>query len=73
MFMSHIFVVASSKNADKNTIADIAAAILLCNATDLEVSDNGIIQATVPSEEIIDISHMEGVSYVRSDMNFMTK
>lgn len=71
MMKSHVFIVATSHNDDGNTIAEIADAVAMCGADDMEVSDDGIIQATIPSHEISLVQLFDGVSYIRADQSFL--
>lgn len=70
MLNSHIFVIADTHNVDRNGIADIAAAIQDCGAIDLEYSENGVIEATLPTQGIADIARMEGVVNIRTQMTY---
>lgn len=73
MFRSHIFIVATNDNPDHNSPQDIADAVKDCECSDLECSDNGVIQATVATNLIPEISLMTGVSYVRADVTYDAK
>lgn len=70
MMKSHVTIIACSDNADHNTATDIGEAVKECGGQEVEVADNGVIQATVPTHRIADIDKMEGVRYVRSDMTY---
>lgn len=70
MRMSHIFIIADPTNPDHNSSKDIAGAVALCDATDVELSDNGVITATMPTENVPDVAAMVGVSAVRYEMTF---
>lgn len=73
MLKSHVIVIATSNNVDHNNISDIADAIVCCGGCDIEIADNGVIQSTLPTSEIETVKNIEGVSYVRNDMNYETE
>jgi hypothetical protein len=70
MLMSHVFIIADSKNADHNSPKEIASAVEQCDATEVELSDNGVITATMPTGSVPDVAAMEGVRTVRYEMTY---
>lgn len=67
---SHLIIIATSKNADENSLQDLGAAVATCGAHDVEIADNGVIEATVPSYAIGIIERMEGVVCVRNQFTY---
>lgn len=72
MQKSHVTIIATCQNADHNTPKDIVEAVKECNASDLTLSENGVIEATIPTSNIPVVQNMDGVCYVRSDMTYST-
>lgn len=70
MRMSHVFIIANPSNPDHNSSMDIASAVALCDATDVELAENGVITATMPTENVPTVAAMEGVSAVRYEMTY---
>jgi hypothetical protein len=67
MWMSNVMVVIDPCNADRNCVADLAAAVMETGAECISVDEaNGVIEAAVPAHEVPTIVAMVGVSYVRS-------
>jgi hypothetical protein len=70
MYKSQITIIATCKNADENTVKEIAEAIQLIAEERVIISDNGVIEAVVPTHSIAEIGLMEGVCYVRPSMTY---
>jgi hypothetical protein len=67
MWMSNVLIVIDQNNADKNCVADLAAAVAETGATYINIDAAcGIIEAAVPAHEVPTVAAMAGVSYVRS-------
>jgi hypothetical protein len=65
--MSNLLIVVDRNNADRNCIADLAAAVLETGAHCVNVDEaNGVIEAAVPAHEVPTVVAMDGVSYVRN-------
>jgi type III secretory pathway component EscR len=72
MWMSNVIIVIDQNNADRNRIADLAAAIAETGAAYVNVDEAcGMIEAAVPAQEVPTIAAMVGVSYVRSVFTYV--
>jgi hypothetical protein len=66
MWMSNILIVVNENNADRNAMADLAAAVAETGAECVNVDTAcGVIEAAVPAHEVPTIAAMDGVSYIR--------
>ena len=71
MWMCNAYIVVNQKNADRNSVREIASALFEAGAIMLAVDkDSATIEATVPASELSTIQAMEGVAYVRSAFNY---
>jgi hypothetical protein len=71
MWMSNLIVVVDRRNADRNSLLELAAAVAEAGATVISVDEQShTIEAATPSHEVPTIRAMEGVSYVRSVFNY---
>ncbi|HZL34034.1 MAG TPA: hypothetical protein VFC78_01915 [Tepidisphaeraceae bacterium] len=71
--MSDLYIMVNRDNADRNSLADLCAAVTEAGGTILNVDEqNHMIEAAAPSSEISTIAAMEGVSYVRSIFNYLS-
>lgn len=70
MWMSNIFIVVNAKNADRNTLHDLASAVLQTGTVIGVDEQSHTIEANVPAHELPIIAAMEGVSYVRCVFNY---
>lgn len=67
MWMSSILIVVNQNNADRNGLADLAAAAIETGAQCVAMNEPcGVIEATVPAHEVPTIAAMDGVAYVRN-------
>jgi hypothetical protein len=67
MWMSNILIVIDPKNADRNTLFDLANAATEAGAQVITVDENRyVIEAAIPSQYASIIAAMDGVAYVRS-------
>jgi len=74
MWMSDIYVVVDRRNADRNSLEDIASAISSLGATVVSLDERcHVIEAAIPVDEIPTVRAMEGVSYVRSIFNYFAE
>ena len=72
MWMSNILIVVDGTNVDHNSLNDIAAAVEHAGATVGGVdAQSGMIEATVPANELPTVAAMEGVAYVRCVFNYV--
>jgi len=71
MWMSNVVIVVNSKNADRNSLEDLADAVRQTGATAVMIDEqNRTIEAAVPADELPTVAAMEGVSYVRPVFNY---
>ncbi len=67
MWMSNVLIVVDQNNVDRNSLADLTAAVGEVGAVDLITDEvNHVIEAVIPTQEVSLIAEMDGVSYVRS-------
>jgi len=67
MWMSNILIVVDRNNFDRNSIADLTAAVRETGAEVINVDDyNLVIEADLPTHEVVTVAAMDGVAYVRS-------
>ncbi len=71
MWMSNVLIVVDRNNPDRNSIADLAAAVREAGASIIEVDEhNLVIEADMPTHEVVVVAAMDGVSYVRSVFSY---
>jgi hypothetical protein len=71
MWMAEVLIVVDRRNADRNALADIAAAVADAGGYLLDTDEsNHVLTANVPASAIPDIAAMEGVAYVRPVLNY---
>ena len=71
MWMSNVLIVVDGRNADHNSVREIAAAVAEAGATIVGVDEQScVIEAALPAHELPTITAMEGVSYVRCVFNY---
>jgi hypothetical protein len=71
MWMSNILIVVDRRNADPNSLNDIAAAVREAGATVVAVDEpRHVIEAAIPTRELPTVSAMDGVAYVRCVFNY---
>jgi len=71
MWMCNAYIVVNQRNADRNSVREIASALFEAGAIMLAVDeDSATIEATVPAAELATIQAMEGVAYVRNAFNY---
>ena len=73
MWMSNIFILIDRNNADKNSIAEIAAALAEIGGEVISVDEQRhVIEAAVPAHELATVKAMDGVCYVRCVFNYFS-
>jgi seryl-tRNA(Sec) selenium transferase len=71
MWMSNILIVVDRNNVDHNTITDLAAAVKETGADVVNVDEhNLVIEADLPTHEVVTVAAMDGVSYVRNVFSY---
>lgn len=71
MWMSNILIVVDRNNPDRNSITDLAAAVKEAGASIIDVDEhNLVIEADMPTHEVVVVAAMDGVSYVRSVFSY---
>jgi len=71
MWMSNILIVVDRNNPDHNSITDLAAAVKEAGASIIEVDEhNLVIEADMPTHEVVVVAAMDGVAYVRSVFSY---
>jgi seryl-tRNA(Sec) selenium transferase len=72
MWMSNVLIVINRNNADRNSLADLSAAVVETGGHCLNVdAENWVIEAAVPSHEVPTIAAMDGVAYVRGVFTYL--
>jgi hypothetical protein len=71
MWMSNVLIVVDRNNPDHNSIADLASAVKETGADVIEVDEhNLVIEADMPTHEVVTVAAMDGVSYVRNVFSY---
>jgi seryl-tRNA(Sec) selenium transferase len=71
MWMSNVLIVVDRNNPDHNSITDLAAAVKEAGASIIEVDEhNLVIEADMPTHEVVVVAAMDGVAYVRSVFSY---
>ncbi len=71
MWMSNILIVVDRNNPDHNSITDLAAAVKEAGANVINVDEeNLVIEADMPTHEVVVAAAMDGVAYVRSVFSY---
>ena len=73
MWMSDCIIVVNRNNVDRNGIEDIASAVRELGAVAQIDEQRFVIEATIPADEILTVSAMEGVTYVRSVFSYFSE
>jgi hypothetical protein len=72
MWMSNILVMFNRNNHDRNSLADIVAAVTDTGASIVGVdADRSVLEVAAPAHLVPVIAAMEGVSYVRCVFNYL--
>jgi hypothetical protein len=71
MWMSNVLIVVDRNNPDHNSITDLAAAVQEAGAQVVAIDDeNHVIEADMPTHEVVVVAAMDGVSYVRNVFSY---
>jgi seryl-tRNA(Sec) selenium transferase len=71
MWMSNVLIVVDRNNPDRNSITDLASAVKEAGASIIEVDEhNLVIEADMPTHEVVVVAAMDGVAYVRSVFSY---
>ena len=71
MWMSNILIVVDRNNPDRNSITDLAAAVKEVGAEIVNVDEhNLVIEADMPTHEVVVVAAMDGVAYVRNVFSY---
>jgi hypothetical protein len=71
MWMSNVLIVVDRNNPDHNSITDLAAAVKESGACIIDVDEhNLVIEADMPTHEVVVVAAMDGVAYVRSVFSY---
>ena len=67
MWMSNVLIVVDKNNPDHNSVNDLAEAVKLAGAQNVSVdTDSQLIEADMPTHEVVVAAAMDGISYIRS-------
>ena len=71
MWMSNVLIVVDRNNPDHNSITDLAEAVKESGAQIMNVDEhNLVIEADMPTHEVVIVAAMDGVSYVRNVFSY---
>ncbi len=71
MWMSNVLIVVDRNNPDRNSIADLADAVKIAGAENVSIDqDSQLIEADMPTHEVVVVAAMDGISYVRSVFSY---
>jgi hypothetical protein len=71
MWMSNVLIVIDRNNPDHNSITDLAAAVKEAGAEIVNVDEhNLVIEADMPTHEVVVVAAMDGVAYVRNVFSY---
>jgi hypothetical protein len=71
MWMTDVLVMVNRNNVDANGLRDIAAAVTDAGASNVEIDEeNHVIAATLPSNAVLTVCAMEGVTYCRQVFSY---
>jgi hypothetical protein len=71
MWISNVLIVVDRNNPDRNSINDLASAVTEAGATVLAIDDeNHVIEADMPTHEVVTVAAMDGVAYVRNVVSY---
>jgi hypothetical protein len=71
MWMSNILIVVDRNNPDHNSVTDLAAAVKETGADVINVDEhNLVIEADMPTHEVVTVAAMDGVAYVRNVFSY---
>ncbi len=71
MWMSNVLIVVDRNNPDRNSVTDLAAAVKETGADVINVDhDQLVIEADMPTHEVVVVAAMDGVAYVRNVFSY---
>jgi seryl-tRNA(Sec) selenium transferase len=71
MWMSNVLIVVDRNNPDRNSLTDLAAAVGETGANIINIDEeNLVIEADLPTHEVVVVAAMDGVAYVRSVFSY---
>jgi hypothetical protein len=71
MWISNVLIVVDRNNPDHNSIADLASAVKEAGANVIAIDDeNHVIEADMPTHEVVTVAAMDGVAYVRNVLSY---
>ena len=71
MWMSNVLIVIDRNNPDHNSITDLAAAVKEAGAEIVNIDEhNLVIEADMPTHEVVVCAAMDGVAYVRNVFSY---
>jgi hypothetical protein len=71
MWMSNVLIVVDRNNPDRNSITDLASAVKETGADVINVdTDQLVIEADMPTHEVVVVAAMDGVAYVRNVFSY---
>jgi hypothetical protein len=71
MWISNVLIVVDRNNPDHNSIADLAEAVKEAGANVIGIDDeNHVIEADMPTHEVVTVAAMDGVCYVRNVLSY---
>ncbi len=71
MWISNVLIVVDRNNPDHNSLTDLAAAVQETGAQVVGIDDeNHVIEADMPTHEVVTVAAMDGVAYVRNVFSY---
>jgi seryl-tRNA(Sec) selenium transferase len=71
MWMSNVLIVVDRNNPDHNSLTDLAGAVKETGADVINVDEhNLVIEADLPTHEVVTVAAMDGVAYVRNVFSY---
>jgi seryl-tRNA(Sec) selenium transferase len=71
MWMSNVLIVVDRNNPDHNSLTDLAGAVKETGADVINIDEhNLVIEADLPTHEVVTVAAMDGVAYVRSVFSY---
>jgi seryl-tRNA(Sec) selenium transferase len=71
MWISNILIVVDRNNPDHNSLADLAEAVKEVGANVINIDEhNLVIEADMPTHEVVIVAAMDGVAYVRNVFSY---
>jgi hypothetical protein len=71
MWMSNVLIVVDRNNPDRNSLTDLAEAVKIAGAENVSLDeDSQLIEADMPTHEVVVVAAMDGISYVRNVFSY---